>query len=303
MRRWIALLFASACAPAPAFIPAHSIVVTPASASAPAAAPVSLPHHVVDGSTGATLDEPALAARLRAARVIFFGEQHSDPHHHAAELELVERAFAADPSVGLGLEMLPRTQQAALDAYLAGGDERAFLTAVDWPRTWGFDFGFYRPLLEFCRAHRLRAFALNAPRSLAHAIAMRGLEALAPDERRLVPELRPGPAAHRELVREAFAAHPHGRFADAKFERFYQAQLVWDETMAAEVTAALAAPGAPRRLVVIAGEGHVRRFAVPARVERRGVAPSLTILPVAGDELEAARADRAADLYWVLDAK
>jgi len=261
--------------------------------------PVPLPHRIVD-QPGTSVEETAFPDRLRAARVIYVGEQHTSPHDHAAELEVLERVFAADPSVGIGIEMLPRTLQPALDAWLAGElDEAAFLEKVEWKKTWGYAFGLYAPLLRFCKAHKLRGFALNAPREIVRALA-HGDE-LTPEQKQLLPDMVPGPAAHRELVREAWGGHPHGRFADARFERFYRAQLLWDETMADRVAAALTGPGAPKRLVVFAGEAHVRRFAVPDRAARRGARPYLTILPVLEADLADARADNSADLYWVLE--
>jgi uncharacterized iron-regulated protein len=265
--------------------------------AASAEAPIALPYRLVDGQSAAPLDEAALDERLRAARVIYVGEEHPNPHHHAVEIDLLERVWRIDPDVALGLEMLPRTLQPALDDYLAGKlDERAFLDAVDWPHTWGYPFGLYRPLLAFCRAHHLRAFALNAPRALAHAVAQRGLDGLSADEKAQLPELQPGPEPHREMVREAFGAHPHdGKFNDAKFERFYAAQLVWDETMAERAAAALPSV---HRLVVVAGEMHARRFAVPDRAARRGAAPYLIVEPLFERELDDARG--VADVLWVL---
>jgi uncharacterized iron-regulated protein len=265
--------------------------------------PVTLPHEVVDGATGAPLSGEALAARLRAARVIFVGEEHTNPHHHAAEREILEAAYAADPSIGVGLEMLPRSKQAALDEYVRAGstvDDESFRRAAAWKESWGFSFGFYRPLLAFCRAHGLPAYALNAERALVRAVGRRGVEGLTNDERRALPEMRPGPPSHREMVREAFGAHGDARFRDRAFERFYQAQLVWDETMAESIVAALRAANAPRRLVVFAGERHTRRDAIPPRVARRGVGEILIVLPVAAAEKEAAIADRAGDILWVL---
>src|SRR6185503_3468184 len=164
-------------------------------------------------------------------------------------------------------------------------------TAVDWPKTWGYPFGLYAPLLHFCRDHHLRVYALNAPRALVHEVAKLGLDGLSAEQKKGLPEIVPGPAAHRELVREAFANHPHGRFADWQFERFYGAQLVWDETMAESAARALAQAGAPRKLVVVAGEDHVRRFAIPDRAARRGAAPYVTILPVFADDAEDAQRD------------
>ena len=263
--------------------------------------PIALPHRVVDADSGDELSGRSLDDKLRAVKVIYVGEEHANPHHHAAELEVLERAWAADPSVGLGLEMLPRTYQGSLEAYVGGAlDEAGFLKAVAWETTWGYDWGLYRPLLEFCRAHHLPAYALNAPRDLTHAVAKSGVDGISVEQRAQLPEMKPGPEPHRELVREAFAQHPHAKFDEAKFERFYAAQLVWDETMADRVAAALAAPGAPARLVVVAGEGHTRSFAIPDRAARRGAAPYLTVLPVLDEDAADARRDRVADVLWVL---
>src|SRR5689334_9637229 len=103
----LALFAFTACAHAPAPSPSQ-----PMQASEPteehhhgekgADRPIPLPHHLVDGKTGQALDEAALAARLKAAKVIYVGEEHPNPHDHAAELAVLEAAYAADPHVGLG---------------------------------------------------------------------------------------------------------------------------------------------------------------------------------------------------------
>ncbi len=263
--------------------------------------PIALPFHLVDGKTGAAVDDAGFVERLRAARVIYVGEEHPNPHHHAVEAEVLARVFALDPSVALGLEMLPKTLQAPLDAFVGGKlDEAKFLEAVDWEKTWGYPWGFYAPLLRGCREHSLQAVALNAPRSLAHAVAKNGLDGLTADEKQQLPELSPGPEAHREFVREAFGAHPHGKFSADQFERFYAAQLVWDETMASRVAEIMSAPNAPHRMVVVAGDGHVRRFAVPDRAARRGATPYLIIVPLFDDEVADARKEDAGDILWAL---
>ena len=291
-------------APSPAATQPSAEEETPRHGMKGAKEPVALPHRVVDGDSGDELADRSLDDKLRAAKVIYVGEEHPNPHHHAVEIEVLERAYAADPSVGLGMEMLPRTYQGSLDAYVGGTlDEAGFLAAVAWDKTWGYPWGLYKPLLEFCRAHKLPAYALNAPRDLAHAVAKNGIDGLSAEQKAELPEMKPGPEKHREQVREAFAQHPHAKFDEAKFERFYAAQLVWDETMAERVAAALKAPGAPARLVVVAGEGHTRSFAIPERAARRGAAPYLTVLPVLDDEEADARRDRVADVLWVLKTR
>jgi uncharacterized iron-regulated protein len=298
------LVLVAGCAHAPAASSPAAEAEAPRHGMKGAHEPIALPHRVVDGDSGDELADRNLDDKLRAAKVIYVGEEHPNPHHHAAEIEVLERAYAADPSVGLGIEMLPRTYQGSLEAYVGGTlDEAGFLSAVAWDKTWGFDWGFYRPLLEFCRAHKLPAYALNAPRDLAHAVAVGGVDALSADQKAQLPEMKPGPERHREYVREAFAQHPHGKFDEAKFERFYAAQLVWDETMAERVAAALKASGAPARLVVVAGEGHTRSWAIPERAARRGAAPYLTVLPVLDEDEADARRDRVADVLWVLKTR
>ncbi len=263
-----------------------------------------LPHAVmrVEAGVARPASDEELDAALRAARAVYVGEEHDDPHHHAAEAELLARTYALDPSVALGMEMLPRAMQPALDDFVAGrSDEKAFLAAVDWAKTWGFRFEWYRPLLAFCRAHRLRAFALNAPHALAHAVAQGGVAGLAAADRAALPEMVPGPPAHRAQLEEAFRAHggeAHAHVAGAALDHFYEAQLLWDETMAAAVADAVAGPSAPHRIVVVAGVGHARRFAVPQRAERRGVAPDVVVLPAY--RREAGNPGEGVDFLWIL---
>jgi uncharacterized iron-regulated protein len=305
MRRLFTLIFMFACAHAPP-APAENEkeAEEPHGAHGAHGAPIALPYHLVDGNSGKPLDGAVFDAELRASRVIYVGEEHPNPHHHAVEIEVLERVAALDPSLSLGLEMLPSTLQAPLDQFVAGAlDEAKFLEAVDWSNTWGYAWGFYAPLVSFCRDHKLAAVALNAPLTLAHAVAKKGLAGLTAEEKQQLPEMQMGPEAHRERVREAFGAHPHGKFSKDQFERFYAAQLVWDETMATRVAATLSAAGAPHRMLVVAGEGHTERDAVPDRAARRGATPYLVIVPLFESELADAVKEHAADVLWVLEAK
>jgi hypothetical protein len=243
-----------------------------------------------DGKSGAPLPREAFAERLRSARAIYVGEQHDSRHSHLSQLDVLAQTYAISRDLALGIEMLPRRLQPQIDAFLAGAlDEAGFLAAVDWEHTWGFDYGLYRPLFEFCRTHGLRLYALNAPRELVRAVRQRGIAGLSVDERALLPSGHPWPMpeAHRLFIRQIFDSHPGGSKGpgdaaerDAIFERFYLAQLIWDESMAQAVSEILAAPSAPARLLILAGVGHVGPHALPGRATRRGVSASLTIGPV-----------------------
>jgi uncharacterized iron-regulated protein len=265
--------------------------------------------HGIDRVTPAGLapsSDADLARAIAGARAIYVGESHDDPHHHAMERELYARVLAVDGKTALGLEMLPGSAQPALDDWVAGRiDEDTLLDRVAWEKSWGYPFRWYRPLFLLARAHHQRVFALNAPRGLAKALAHKGLDGLSPEERRDLPEMVPGPAEHRAQLAGAFSGHGAGEGAHAEtsdpkaLERFYLAQLLWDETMAAAVARALAGPAAPKKILVVTGEGHAKRWAVPLRAERRGVAPSLIVLP--GYQKERDAKDKPpADFIWQL---
>lgn len=297
-----AALALAACAGSGASVKpaAPTAASAPEPKAAPAAPAAESPHghrrpplELRDGQSGAPLTREALGEKLRAARAIFVGEQHNSPSSHRAQLDVLAQLYGIDHDLGLAVEMLPRRLQPQLDAFLAGSlDEDGFLAAVDWPHTWGFNYALYRPLFEFCRVHGLRIYALNAPRELSKAVNQRGIEGLTPDERALLPTGYPWPtpALHRRFIRQIFDGHPSAPGTDpaareAAFERFYSAQLIWDESMAQAVTEVLATRTAPARLLVLAGAGHVGPFAIPGRVKRRGVTATLTVGPLErGDE-------------------
>src|SRR5262245_42983086 len=60
---------------------------------------------------------------LGRADAVCIGEQHDDPHHHYAELvviqKLAERALGRGRELGLGLEMFEQPFQQVLDRYAA----------------------------------------------------------------------------------------------------------------------------------------------------------------------------------------
>lgn len=272
-----------------------------------------------DGRSGAALSEQALAERIRSARAIYVGEQHDSPASHRMQLHVLAMAYRIDPSVAVGLEMLPRSLQPQLDAYVVGSvDEAGFLRAVDWPHTWGFDFSLYRPTFEFCRAHGVRMHALNTPRALSKAVRQKGVDGLSSDERAGLPSGYPWPtpAPHQQMLREVWNHHakpdpaaPTSEQAarEAAFQRFYTAQLIWDEAMAQAVAEILsdradrAERSAPQRLIVLAGTGHVGRHAVPERAVRRGAPTGLTLGPAEAGEVP--RGAQALDVLYRIESE
>lgn len=244
------------------------------------------------------------AKRTAASAAVCVGEQHDDAAHHAVQKQvldgLIEQAERGGVQLALGMEMFRRHMQPALNAYGTGEiDSDELRRATNWDRTWGFDFSMYRPMLETARAHGVRIIGLNAPRSLTRAIARHGLASLPAEVRDSLPALRLDDADHKKFFWAVmgFDAKPapmpsHGQHGGhhghhrMKPENFYAAQVVWDETMAEGVSSWLADP-AKRQMLVVAGNGHCHRTAIPNRAARRARGKRMlsVLLQSSGDDL------------------
>jgi uncharacterized iron-regulated protein len=232
----------------------------------------------------ATLSPDMLAAQLAARRVVFVGETHDRYDHHLNQLEIVRGVHQLDPGVAIGVEYLEQRFQPQVDDYIAGRiTEEEFLRGTEYYQEWGYDYRLYAPIFRFAREQRIPVRALNVPVALASAVAKVGVAGLTAQQHASLPEeIAPADEDYRSRLREAFAAH--GAAKPQAFDHFVEAQLVWDESMAANAAAYLNAnPG--RRIVILAGSGHLAfGSGIPKRLERRTHATYAIVLNGAADE-------------------
>jgi uncharacterized iron-regulated protein len=241
---------------------------------------MALPFHVLAARGGTQVDEKTFFAALTEADAICIGESHDNPHHHWVQLMLLEHLAQTKRPLAIGFEMFQKPFQGVLDDYAAGKiDEPALLTRTAWAERWGYDFWMYRPMVELGR-QGLSLLALNAPKEITRKVSREGLDALGPAEKASLPELVLDDGDHRAWFKDATASH--GGPAE-NFERFYTAQVIWDETMA-ETGAKWLAGGPDRQLVVLAGIGHCMEAGIPRRLKRRGVEKVLSLQAVVDRE-------------------
>jgi uncharacterized iron-regulated protein len=232
---------------------------------------------ILDLEAGARIAFDDLIDRLASRDLIFVGEVHDNPEHHLVQVQILQALASRSPLV-MAVEFFQRPAQEILDRYARGEmKESEFLDAVDWKRTWGYDFHLYRPLLQIAREKGIRVLAINAPTFIVRKVAREGLKGLTEEERRWVPsDIDLGNQTHREYLFQAYAEHAGPDLK--RFEDFYEAQCVWDETMAEGLSAYLKEKGG--RLVVFAGNGHIiHKFGVPDRTKRRYPVSMATVLP------------------------
>ena len=226
------------------------------------------PGQIISLPEGRIISFEELISLLAQNRLVFIGEVHSDPEDHLIQVQILQALMEFNPSPDAAMEFFQRDQQKAIDRYFQGKiSETQFLKEVDWRRNWGFPYRFYRPLVQIVRQRHRGLFAINAPREVVRKVARKGLHALTPEERNAVarhidltfPE-------HRAFLKKIFSKHRHGDLGN--FEYFYQAQCVWEDTMAERITEILETGSRP--LVVFAGNGHIlNRYGIPERVASR----------------------------------
>lgn len=245
----------------------------PAALSPDTVARAAGPVRVLRMPEGTELQPRDLERELLESDSICLGEEHDNATHHYAEAWLVDRlaveARIRGLELGIGFEMFQQPFQHALSAYQRGdADEGELLSRSEYQHRWGFDFAFYRPILENARERGLSLLALNPPRELTREVARVGIDRLDARRAQDLPTLDFQNAQHRADFERRMQHHPG--LNPEKLESYYQAQVIWDEGMAERSAEWLLARAPIRRLLIIAGQAHCQRPAIPARIERRG---------------------------------
>ncbi len=247
----------------------------------------------VDLDAALSLDR--LAAQLAAKRVVFIGETHDRYDHHLTQLAIIRQLHQIDPNLAIGVEYFQQPFQPQVDDYIAGRtNEDEFLRAAQYFQGWGYDYRLYAPIFRFAHEQHIPVRALNVPTALPSAVFKSGLAGLPSAElteqqRAYLPkEIVPADQDYKTRLRPAFAGH--GSAKPEAFDHFVEAQLVWDEGMAESAAAYLNAnPG--RRMVILAGSGHVAfGSGIPKRLERRTKATYAIVLSN-GEDVEPHMAD------------
>lgn len=222
-------------------------------------------------SDGLRLSEEELFTYLAAADAICIGERHDSALDHYGQWRavnaLAERRMMRGFELGLGLEMVKSEAQVPLNEYLSDMIDRdQFVKASKWEQAWGFPIQFYDPLLLEAGDSNVRGIALGTAAGLSQRVARGGLASLHETDQRQVPPLDLSDAEHRRLFESLMGGHPLPK--DAVLDHYYQAQVLWDETMAKRSKQWILQHYPLRKMIILAGRAHCHRSAIPARMER-----------------------------------
>lgn len=252
------------------------------------------------------LTQQQILQELVKANVVYLGETHNSPEDHKAQLEILQALHQQNPKIAIAMEMFQRPFQEVLDQYLAGKiTEAQLVEQSEYDERWGFPWEYYAPILRLAKVNQLPVLALNTPTEVTRKVARSGLESLTTDERQYIPpfsEIRTDNADYRKMAQEVYEQHHQaGQGNSTSFERFFTAQVLWDETMAETIAQFVKAnPG--YQVVVLAGKSHiVYGYGIPSRLARRLNNNQLvqrSVLLGVSQDAQSAGEKAIADYFW-----
>lgn len=223
----------------------------------------------------ATTLSKALPA-LSSADLLIVGESHGNSRHHAAQLSIVKALHASGMSVAVGLEMFQQREQDVLDNWVAGAIPESEMVQA-FTQNWGIQWPAYRDIFIYCRDHGVPMVGLNVPREITRKVARQGFVSLAREELGLLPPI----VCRIDPDYEAFLRRFVGSDGHAgAFERFCEAQLVWDAAFAVHALDYL--KNQPRHtMIVLTGSVHAWKPAMPFQIQR--LAPQIQYISILPD--------------------
>lgn len=241
----------------------------------------------LDVYQGEPISFEEMVESLTKSRIVYTGETHTLKRHHKFQLRIIKALYQKGIPLSVGLEMLPFSTQKYLDTWIEGKlKKKEFLELIDWEKNWGIDFGLYEPIFDFAREKKIKLLALNVPRSLVKKVAQKGLAGLTEEEKGMLPPITPSSEEHKRYLTLSLGRHKTLR---GEFEQYaYEAQSVWDSTMAHYVVEYLQSDqGKDNTVVVLAGSGHmVYGYGIPVRVAHAIDLPYQIIVPTSSGDLE-----------------
>jgi uncharacterized iron-regulated protein len=234
---------------------------------------------VVDAS-GVRLDPVPLLKRVRGARYVLLGELHDNALHHQLRAVLLRLLLSDGVPTTVVFEQIDRQHSTALqgaaeralaDAALHGSavDVEPVIDAGQFARK-GWGWPLHRPLFVAALGSGARLAGGNLSRAEATAVVRGGIDAAPADVRGLLDSADSSPTGtgwtsqqQAALLHEVDVGHC-GALPAPMLAPMALAQRARDATLALAMVDAMKRLPADARVVLVAGNGHLRRdFGVP----------------------------------------
>ncbi len=254
---------------------------------------------IVRVADGRRLDLRDFILPLGSGHVVLVGADHDNMRHHRYQLALIRELHEkAKRPFAIGLETFEAANQPILDAWIAGKISLLkFLTL--YYRNWGEDWRLYGDIFLYARDNRITLIGLNAPKKVLQQVGQKGFAAL---DRQDLSQL-PGritcevDGAYEKFIAKAYDRSSGNSFS---FRSFCEAQILADTVMATNILNYIS-KHSDRLLVVLAGNGHCLKPAIPQQLERQVNVPYSVVLPETWKENRFNTTKKEADYLWLYD--
>lgn len=228
--------------------------------------------------------------KLKTSRIIYVGEQHDNFAHHINQLLIIKKIHEAGYELAVGMEMFQRPYQQVVNEYLAGRiDEHTFLQKSEYFTRWKYEYNLYKPIVDYLKQQNIPLVALNIAGDITREVAREGIYGLSDKKTKQIPSSMDfSDEKYQADLNKIYTLHE--KQEDLRnFNYFLQAQILWDEGMAATAHQFLYS-NPNHKLIILAGNGHVRyKYGIPERLFRRNHEPFTVI--VQDEEVEDGIAD------------
>ncbi|WP_431048507.1 ChaN family lipoprotein [Roseateles sp. L2-2] len=204
---------------------------------------------------------------------VLLGELHDNPDHHRARAEQLRQLIAQEPKTVVVFEQFSRTEDAAVAAArkTTPGDVNAVIDAAKFDRK-GWRWPLHQPLFDVALQSGAEVRGGNIDRDQIRKIVREGDAAWPADLLALRNRAAWNGTQQDTLSKDIQDGHC-GAMPEAMLPGMVQAQRARDAAMAQAMLAAR--QSGAKRVVLIAGNGHVRRdVAVPVYLQAAGVPAS-----------------------------
>lgn len=240
-----------------------------------AAQDISKHYKIYDVKNAKITTADAIISDLKAANVLFFGEEHNDSIGHYLEAELFKKMSAAYPGKSaLTMEMFHTDVQPIINEYLKGFiTEKNFIKEA---RAWN-NYKDYKPMIELAKANGLDVIGGNAAARYSNAVTRSGLEILHQLPANSKAFFAPLPidtvvGRYQEKFTETLGGHSMGGM------KVYQTQNFWDATMAWSI-ATYAKKHKDKKIFQVNGRFHSdEKLGTLAKL--KGYSPKLKIINI-----------------------
>lgn len=208
-------------------------------------------------------DEPVLrplAPELKSHQFVLLGEVHDSAEGHQRRTKAITEAVADGWKPAIAMEQFDREQQPALDAAMAKcADADCVIDAVAPDRKqWRWEF--YKPVIALALRERLPLYAANLSRADAGRVMREGVTNVFDHQGARVVGLDRGIPAALLAAQERGLESSHCGMLPPQFANgMARAQVARDAVMASVMLQARGTGAKPRQVVLLAGNGHVRR--------------------------------------------